>query len=160
VESQLGLFRAAIIVWVSGVVASALLGILVSPVAWALVAGSARHIDQRWGLTAILVLVNALIAGAGVTFGVGIFGFRLSYGSAVFALAAGGFLAAVVTSFIYAQTAGDTTGLAIPALGPAIWPLRLLLGLLLPAFLINGSASPESLKPLPPEVPPQPPYSV
>src|SRR5512132_2577375 len=77
VESQLGLFRAAIIVWVSGVVASALLGILVSPVAWALVAGSARHIDQRWGLTAILVLVNALIAGAGVTFGVGIFGFRL-----------------------------------------------------------------------------------
>jgi hypothetical protein len=33
-ESELGLMRAAIIVWVSGAVVSALLGILISPVAW------------------------------------------------------------------------------------------------------------------------------
>jgi hypothetical protein len=48
-EQELGFIRAVIIVWVSGAVVSVLLGMLVSPIAWAMIAGSGRQIDARWG---------------------------------------------------------------------------------------------------------------
>src|SRR5205085_10420523 len=57
-EPKLGLMRTAIIVWASGALAASLLAIFISPVAWALIAGSARHIDQQWGLAATLVVAN------------------------------------------------------------------------------------------------------
>jgi hypothetical protein len=123
----------------------------------ALIAGSARHVDQRYGFAATLVAVNALLAAVGVTLGVGLFGFRVSYGMAVFALTAGGLLAVVVTRLLLVRSAGDPTGVALPALGSALWPLRLLLGLLLPAYIINGSASPAGYRT--PEAPPEPPYT-
>jgi hypothetical protein len=158
-EPKLGLMRTAVIVWASGVLASSLLAIFISPVAWALIAGSARHIDQQWGLAATLVVANALLAGVGVTFGARLFGFRLSYASAVVALAFGGVLATGITRFLFARTATDPTGIAIPALGPALMPLRVLLGILLPAYIINAIASRGSADPVPPEAL-RPPYSV
>jgi hypothetical protein len=158
-EPKLGLMRTAIIVWASGALAASLLAIFISPVAWALIAGSARHIDQQWGLAATLVVANALLTGVGVTFGARLFGFRLSYGSAVFALAVGGFLATAVTRFLFARTATDPTGIALPAIGPALWPLRVLLGILLPAYIINAIASHGAADPAPPDAL-RPPYSV
>ena len=158
-EPKLGLMRTVIIVWASGALASSLLAIFISPVAWVLIAGSAQHLDHRWGLTATLVVANALLAGVGVAFGARLFGFRLSYGSAVFALAVGGVLAAGVASFLFARTATDPTGIALPALGPALWPLRVLLGILLPAYIINAIASHGAAEPAPPDAL-RPPYSV
>ena len=73
-QRQLGLLRAAIIVWVSGAVVSVLLAILVSPTAWVLIAGSSRHLDARWGYAATLVAVNALLGAVGLTIGVSLFG--------------------------------------------------------------------------------------
>ena len=140
-EQQLGVLRAAVIVWLSGAVVSALLAVFISPLAWALLAGSARHIDNRLGVATTLVVVNALLAGIGVTVGVRLFGFRLSYALAVFALAAGGFAALLASRYLYSQTANDPTGIAVPALGSFLWSLRLLLSLFVPAFLINAMAS-------------------
>jgi hypothetical protein len=77
-EQELGFVRAVIIVWVSGAVASMLLGMLVSPIAWAMIAGSGRHIDARWGSVLLVVGINALLGAIGVTLGVGLFGYRLS----------------------------------------------------------------------------------
>jgi hypothetical protein len=95
-EQELGFSRAVIIVWVSGAVASVLLGMLVSPIAWAMIAGSGRQIDARWGSVLVVVGINALLGAIGVTVGVGLFGYRLSYPSAVFALAVGGIAAVAV----------------------------------------------------------------
>jgi hypothetical protein len=68
--SRLGLMRAALIVWASGTVASAVLALLVSPTGWAFIAGSARQIDGRWGYAVTFVLLDALLAAVGVTIAV------------------------------------------------------------------------------------------
>jgi hypothetical protein len=62
--------RAALIVWASGTVASAVLALLVSPTGGAFVAGSTRQIDGRWGYALTFVLLDALLAAVGVTIAV------------------------------------------------------------------------------------------
>jgi len=74
-EHQLGLARAIIIVWVSGAVASALLSTFRSPVAWAMILGSANHVDRQWGTVALVVGLGALLGAFGVTVGVSLCGF-------------------------------------------------------------------------------------
>lgn len=161
-ETELGVFRAALIVWVSGAFVSAALGAFVSSLAWTLLSGSRVNGDHRWGLFAAIVAAHALLGAVGVTFGVGFFGFRISYASAVFALLLGGAIGMVITYFVVkAQThtqTGDPRAIAIPAFGLATWPLQLLVGTLLPAFLVNAAASPSASLSAPPEVPPYPPY--
>jgi hypothetical protein len=161
VETQLGVFRAALILWVSGAFVTAVLGAFASPVAWSLLSGSGRG-EHRWGLLAAILAAHALLGAVGVTFGVGFFGFRISYASAVFALLLGGAVGMVITSFLVeAQTqtqSSDPRAIAIPALGLATWPLQLLVGTLLPAFLVNAAASPSASRAATPEVPPYPPY--
>jgi hypothetical protein len=152
--------RAAVILWVSGAVASAILAEFASPVAWALLSGSGRHGD-RWSLVVAIVAVHALLGAVGVTIGVGFYGFRISYASAVFALLVGGavgmaFTVLLVEGLTHTQT-GDPRAIAVPALGLATWPLQLVLGTLLPAFLVNSAATPSPAS-APPEVPPYPPY--
>ena len=159
-ETELGLFRAAIIVWVSGLVVSALLGGFVSPLAWSLVAPRGG-VDHRWVLAAVVVALHALLGAIGVTFGVDLVGFRISYAPAVFALAFAGVLSLALTSLLVAAqtptTSTDPTGVALPALGLALWPVSLLVGIVLPAFLVNAAASTATAGSAPPEVPPYPP---
>jgi hypothetical protein len=158
-ESRLGLLRAAIIVWVSGLVAGAFLSLFFSQMAWALLARSTRHFDHRWGLTAALVIADELVTGACVTFGVGLVGFRVSHSSAVVAVGFSGFLTAGFSTLLYSGTPADPTGIALPALGLGFWPVGILLGLVLPAYLIDAVASSQSPAPVPPVVhPPEPPY--
>ena len=76
-ETELGVFRAALIVWVSGAFVSAALGAFVSSLAWTLLSGSRVNGDHRWGLFAAIVAAHALLGAVGVTFGVGFFGFRV-----------------------------------------------------------------------------------
>jgi hypothetical protein len=139
--SRLGLMRAALIVWASGTVASAVLALLVSPTGWAFIAGSTRHIDERWGYAATFVLLDALLAAVGVTIAVWLLGFRLSYATAVLVLAVGEGFALVVTQVLFTQATTDPTGIGVPALTTGLWPLRALLGMLVPAYLINAIAS-------------------
>jgi hypothetical protein len=157
-DHQLGLARAIIIVWVSGAVASALLSTFVSPVAWAMILGSANHVDREWGSVALIVGLGALLGAIGVTVGVSIFGFRLSYGSAFVALLVGGILAEAVMRFLVARTTRTADGIPLPALAPLVWPLHLLLNTLLPAFVVNELASKRRSRPASPEVPPELPY--
>jgi hypothetical protein len=157
-DDQLGLARAIIIVWVSGAVASALLSTFLSPVAWAMILGSASHVDRQWGSVALIVGLGALLGAIGVTLGVSLFGFRLSYASAFVALVIGGILVEAVMRFLVARTTRTADGFQLPALGPLIWPLHLLLNTLLPAFIVNELASSRRRHPAMPEVPPELPY--
>jgi hypothetical protein len=155
--TQLGLARAAIVVWLSKTAVGVLLAMFVSPFAWALFVGTAHHVDDRWGIAATVVTLEALLGAIGVTFGVGLCGFRIGYASAALALAVGGAVTTVVTSVLVTRASGDPTGIAVPALGPALMPLSLLLGTLLPAFLVNAAASPPAAQALRPDLPPYPP---
>jgi hypothetical protein len=157
-DDQLGLARAIIIVWVSGAVASALLSIFLSPVAWAMILGSANQVDRQWGSVALIVGLGALLGTIGVTVGVSIFGFRLSYASAFVALVIGGILAEAVMRFLVARTTRTADGIPLPAFAPLVWPLHLLLSTLLPAFIVNELASRRRSHPAMPEVPPELPY--
>jgi hypothetical protein len=62
--------------------------------------------------------------------------YRLSYASAVLVLAVGEGFALVVTQVLFTQA----TGIGVPALTTGLWPLRALLGMLVPAYLINAFA--------------------
>jgi hypothetical protein len=157
-EQELGFIRAVIIVWVSGAVVSVLLGMLVSPIAWAMIAGSGRQIDARWGSVLVVVGINALLGAIGVTVGVGLFGYRLSYPSAVFALAVGGIAAVAVTRFLFMRATSTPSGVSLPVFTPVYWPLSVLLGTLLPAFIVNTLASRRSY-PTSRNAPPEPPLS-
>lgn len=154
-EHQLGLARAIIIVWVSGAVATALLSTFLSPVAWAMILGSASHVDGQWGSVALIVGLGAVLGAIGVTVGVSLFGFRLSYGSAFVALVIGGILAEAVMRFLVARTTRTADGIPLPAFAPLVWPLHLLLNTLLPAFIVNELASSRRSHPAMPEVPPE-----
>jgi hypothetical protein len=154
-EHQLGLARAIIIVWVSGAVASALLSTFLSPVAWAMLLGSASHVDRQWGSVALAVGLGALLGAIGVTVGVSLLGFRLSYASAAVALAVGGILAEAVMRFFVARTTRAADGFQLPVLGPLIWPLHLLLNTLLPAFIVNELASKRRSSSASPDLPPE-----
>jgi hypothetical protein len=157
-EQELGFLRAVLIVWVSGAVVSALLGILVSPIAWAMIYGSGRQIDARWGSVLVVVGINALLGAIGVTIGVGAFGYRLSYPSAVLALALGGIAAVVVTRFFVMRATSTPSGALVPVFTPVYWPLSVLLGTLLPALIVNTLASRRSYPPLA-DAPAEPPLS-
>src|SRR6476620_3955584 len=157
-EQELGFIRAVIIVWVSGAVVSVLIGMLVSPIAWAMIAGSGRQIDARWGSVLVVVGINALLGAIGVTVGVGLFGYRLSYPSAVFALAVGAIAAVAVTRFLFMRSTSTPSGVPLPVFTPVYWPLSVLLGTLLPAFIVNTLASRRSY-PTSRDAPPEPPLS-
>jgi hypothetical protein len=162
VEKELGVIRAVVILWVSGTVTSALLGAFATPIAYGLIGGSGGYVEHRWGLVAAIVVADALIGAVGVTIGVGFFGFRIGYEAAFFALLVGGALTMAFTVFfVQAEShthTGDPRAIAIPALGLATWPLQLLVGTLLPAFLVNAAARPSAARMAPPEIPPPPPY--
>lgn len=154
-EHELGLARAIIIVWVSGAVASALLSTFLSPVAWAMLLGSASHVDRQWGSVALAVGLGALLGAIGVTIGVSLFGFRLSYASAAVALAIGGILADAIMRFVVARTTRSADGFQLPVLAPLIWPLHLMLNTLLPAFIVNEVASKRGSSSASPDLPPE-----
>jgi hypothetical protein len=154
-EHQLGLARAIIIVWVSGIVASALISTFLSPVAWAMLLGSGNHVDRQWGSAAVAIAIASLLGAIGVTVGVSLCGFELGYASAAVALTLGGILAEAVMRFLVARTTRTADGFTLPAIGPMLWPLQLLLGTLLPAFIVNALASKRRSNH---EVPPQLPY--
>jgi hypothetical protein len=82
-------------------------------------------------------------------------GFRLGYASAAIALAVGGILAEAVMYFVFARTARTANGFTLPAIGPMLWPLQLLLGTLLPAFIVNALASNRHTRSAPDELPPE-----
>jgi hypothetical protein len=153
-ERDLGVVRAIIIVWVSGAVATALLSIFVSPAAWAMLAGSAGHIDRQWGVVALIIGVNALLGAIGVTIGVKLCGFRLSYPEAVLALAVGGIAAEALTRFLLTRTTRTADGLVLPGLTPFVFSLRLLLNILLPAYIVSAVATRRRDEPAPVEIPP------
>jgi len=162
VEKELGVLRAVVILWVSGTVTSFVLGAFATPIAYSLSGVSGGYVEHRWGIVAAIVVADALIGAVGVTVGVGFFGFRISYEAAFFALLVGGALTMAFTIFfVQAQlhtNTSDPRSIAIPALGLATWPLQLLVGTLLPAFLVNSAARPSVARSAPPEIPPPPPY--
>ena len=158
-DTQLGLVRAIVILWVSGAVASVLVGMFVSPVGWSVLGGSNRFADA--GVIVAVVALQALVGAVGVTIGVEFCGFRISYASAVVAVLVGGVLGMAFTVFFaevqpHAPTT-DPRAELIPALGALTWPLQLVVGTLLPAFLVNAAARPPASCSAPPEIPPYPP---
>jgi hypothetical protein len=153
-EHELGLARAMIIVWVSGIAASALISTFLSPIAWAMLLSSGNQVGRQWGSVAVAIAIGSLVAAIGVTVGVSLCGFELGYASAAVALAVGAILAEAVMRFLVAWTTRRAGGFTLPA-GPMLWPLQLLLGTLLPAFIVNGLASKRRSNH---EVPPQVPY--
>jgi hypothetical protein len=123
-----------------------------------MILGSANQVDRQWGSVALIVGLGALLGAIGVTVGVSIFGFRLSYASAFVALVIGGILAEAVMRFLVARTTRTADGIPLPAFAPLVWPLHLLLSTLLPAFIVNELASRRRSHPAMPEVPPELPY--
>jgi hypothetical protein len=153
-RERLGLVRTIVILWISGAVVQALLTSVVLPhrIAWTILGGSLRRGEvDRWEAV-VFVAVTALLGAAGVCVGVRIVGFRVGYGVAAFALALGTTLTTALALATLTSTRGDATGIAAPAFGVLLFPLQLLLGLVLPAYLVDTGASP-SARPVSPEPP-------
>ena len=81
-------------------------------------------------------------------------GFDVSYGLAAFALGLGTLLTTAMTFATISTAANDPTAVAAPAFGVLFFPLGLVLGTLLPAFLIDASTMRQSAP-----IPPGRPYS-
>jgi hypothetical protein len=154
-EKRLGLLEAAIAVWVSSTFARLLVhSVAAGPAASSVLSSFPDASGDGWLTMAILLAPEILLSAVGVVVGVGIVGFRVGYASAVGALAFGATLSMSISYVTWSSTqSGDATGIASPALGVATWPLGILLGTLLPAFLIGAAAS----RPVA-TAPPEPPY--
>jgi len=142
-EQHLGLLRAIVIVWIGGAVTSALVGaLLYRPLMVSILVGSQGHPHHLPLINAAAFLVTRGLLGAiAVTVGVQLVGFRVGYLTSAFALTLGGAISLAITFATISATTGDATHIAGPALGVAVWPLQLLLGLVLPAHLIDVNSS-------------------
>jgi hypothetical protein len=147
-RQRLGIVRAAVIIFVSGTAVGVVAAAFLRPVVWSVIATTARNGDRLWENALLLVAINALLGAVGVYIGVRVVGFRIAYGSAAFALALGKGLATVLNLMTLtshtARGIADPTQIAQPALGVAFVPVQLLLGIFLPAYLIDSAASPMS----------------
>ena len=144
VGEQLGLLRAIVIVWIGGGVMSAVVGALLYPPLFGsiLVASQGHPHHLRGELVATYLATKGVFGAVAVAIGVRFVGFRVSYLTAAFAMTLGAAISLVITWATMSMFNGDTTHIAVPALGLAAWPLQLVFGLVLPAYLIDVNASP------------------
>src|SRR5881397_1603759 len=97
---KLGLLPAVVIVWASGFLINLVLGAFLfqTGAAFILATGSLRHGDSRpWVAAGAFIGLKALVGGLGVTFGVRMLGFNVSYGLAAFALGLSALLTTALT---------------------------------------------------------------
>ena len=138
----MGYVAALVIVWVSAVVVGSLLGFFLLPGRVAIVLSSIRGDSRPWA-AALLVAAMAFVGGACVSVGVRLTGFRIDYGLAAFAMGLGELLKIALAFVTISSTASDTTGVAAPGFGLLALPLGLVLGLLLPAYVIDAGTGRE-----------------
>jgi len=151
-DQHLGLLRAIVIVWIGGAVTSTLVdSLLYRPLMTSILAGSQGHHPHHIRLTLVVFyfVTHGLFAAVAVTVGVRLVGFRVNYLTAAFALTLGATISLAITYATMSAFSGDPTQIAAPAFGAASWPLQLALGLV-PAYLIDVNASPESPRTPPP----------
>ena len=154
---KLGLVRAIVIVWVSGFVFNLVVGafFVQTGLAFTIATGSLRHGDSRpWVAAALYIGMKALLGALVVTFAVRLMGFHVSYAVAALALAVGALLTTALTFATFSTVPNDPTGMATPGVGVLLFPLGIVLGTLLPAYLIDSSTMRESEA-----IPPGRPYS-
>ena len=151
-DQHLGLLRAIVIVWIGGAVTSTLVdSLLYRPLMTSILVGSQGHPHHiRLTLGVFYLVTDGLFAAIAVTVGVRLVGFRVSYLTAAFALTLGATISLAITYATMSAFSGDPTHIAAPAFGAASWPLQLAFDLLLPAYLIDVNASPESPRTPPP----------
>lgn len=158
-RQNLGLGQAAVIVLVSGLVAGGLTAMVFrSTAAWTLMGGSVHQTAaHQLRAAAVVISITALVKAAGVSVGVHMAGFRISYVLAAFAVALGAVLTTAMAVVVASRTVGGgPEAIAGAGFSLALWPVGLALGVLLPAFLIDASASPQRQRdlPEPPYIPP------
>jgi hypothetical protein len=76
----------------------------------------------------------------------------------VLALAVGGIATVAVMRFLVMRATSTPSGVPLPVFTPVYWPLSVLLGTLLPAFIVNALASRRSY-PTSADAPPEPPLA-
>jgi hypothetical protein len=166
-NERLGLLRAAVIVFVSGLIVAVLPMLFpMGSASWWSTGGSSEPGGIAWDTVAIALAVTLILEAIAVVVGVRMCGFRVGFVFTTFAL---GLSTALTVALAYVTTRGtadDSSGVAGPAFGVALLPIGLLIGVLLPAFLIDGAARPDTevgsvdaAYPAPPPYPPYPPYT-
>lgn len=146
-NERLGLLRAAVIVFVSGLVVGVALPMLFpTNFLWTVFGPSGGDRFDWTGLLlweAVTIVLQAIVVFGGVR----LFAFRVSLVWAAVALAistAIGFALALAIGYVtISTTAEDQTGIAGAAFGGLFVPLVLAIGILLPAFLIDSGSTPE-----------------
>jgi hypothetical protein len=151
-RERLGVLRAAVIIFVTGVVVGALMTLFV-PVAWLSQFGGygpkAAAPDTGTVVTSMALVL--LLHAIAVVIGVRLSGFRVGVIYTTFAL---GITTAITLGIVYVTMgapSGDPTSVAAPSIGVVVLPVVLAIGLVLPALLIDGAARP-ALDHLPPEL--------
>ena len=150
-RERLGVFRAAVILLVSGLVVGGLAA-LFAPDPFLPISSEARS-DVAIDTGAVLVSMGLMLVvqAIAVVIGVRTSGFRVGLVFTTFVL---GVSTAVTVAIVYVLTgtaSGDPASVAQPAVGVVAIPIGVVVGIVLPALLIDGAATP-ALDQLPPGV--------
>ena len=150
---NVGLVTALVIVWLSTFVVGTLLDFFFLPGRVGIVLGSIRGDNRLWITGAVLVPAMAFVGGACVRIGVRLMNFEISYAWAAFAMGVGELLKVALWVATFSSIASDPTGIAAPGFGMLVVPLGFVVGLLLPAYVVDAGTGRE-----PAGIPPGRPY--
>ena len=138
---RLGLTTAIVIIFVNGFAVGAVRMLLAQS---QIVSGAVLGDGSSWTRSLLFEAPWVLLAAIGICVGVGISGYRIAYGAAVFALGVG---TVSTTMLDFALTPKPAEGSSIVGFAPAgygilMFPLGLAFGLLLPAYILTEHALP------------------
>jgi hypothetical protein len=141
---KVGFLTALVIVWLSTFVVGTMLALFLLPGNVGILLGAIRGDNGRvWASAAVLVAAMAFVGGACVCFGVRLMNFEISYALAAFAMGIGELLKTALTFATISNISSDPTGIAGPGLGVLLLPLGIVVGLLLPAYLVDAGTGRE-----------------
>jgi hypothetical protein len=156
---RMGLLTTAIIVFLSGLVVGWLvMPLLQNAITWSVLIGP-RWDGHGYPLRALVVFTaaDALVVAAVVVAAARVMGFSVSYALAAVALALGTVLTTGITYLAVSSRPATSAGeIAWSGFAIALFPLVLVLGILVPALLINAGSYPSTVS-LPRELPPRAP---
>ena len=141
---KIGFLTAFVIVWLSTVVVGTLLAFFFLPGAVGILLGTIRGDNGRvLASGAVLVGATALAGGACVCIGVRLMNFEISYALAAFAMGIGAVLKTALAVATFGSITSDPTGFGGSGLAVLFFPLEIVVGLVLPAYLVDAGTSRE-----------------